>query len=59
MVILPELPAIHQRVTYTPAKIRDLIKRAADQGFPTGPESYLNQMTLCQVDALLDGRFYA
>lgn len=56
MSYLFDLPPLQGRTRYTPEKVRDLIKRAGDQGHPTGPESYLNQLTLCQVDALLDGR---
>lgn len=41
---------------YTPTMIRDLLKQAEAQGHPLGMGSYLESLTIRQVDDLVHGR---
>jgi hypothetical protein len=41
---------------YSPETIRDLLKQAEAQGHPLGPDSYLREMKIRQIDALVHGR---
>ena len=41
---------------YTPQRVRDLLLAAEKQGHPLGAGSYLEQMSVRQLDALVHGR---
>jgi hypothetical protein len=41
---------------YSPAQIRELLKEAERQGHPLDAGSYLEEMSVRQLDALVHGR---
>lgn len=56
MTFVPDLPAIPGYETCSPEKAIALLRKAAALGFEIGPESYMNKLSVPQIEALLEGR---
>lgn len=44
---------------FAPEQVRDLLRMAQEQGHPMSSDSYLRDMTVKQIDALVHGRMDA
>lgn len=44
---------------YTPRQISAILNRAEQQGFPLERGSYLEKMTISQIERLVEGRYDA